>query len=104
GLVERREHALCAAEKIQHDNRRPAARVRSAAPGDRRFHRRSQDDCSPPLLPTAVDGGYEVFGQRSPNKVHGYAWPAVRHESTGITRSEERRVGKECRSGWAAEH
>jgi len=54
-------------------------------PGDRRFHRRSQDDCSPPSLPTAVDGGYEVFGQRSSNKIHGCAWPAVRHESTGLT-------------------
>jgi hypothetical protein len=41
----------------------PAARVRSAAPGDRRFHRRSQDDCSPPSLPAALGAQYlsEVY-------------------------------------------
>jgi hypothetical protein len=62
-----------AVEKIQHDSGRPAARVCSAALGNRCFYGRSQDDCSPPSLPTAVGGGDAVLGQRPPNKVHGYA-------------------------------
>ena len=68
--------------QLKNTTRQSAASRESTlrCPGDRRFHRGSQDDCSPPSLPTAVDGGYEVFGQRSSNKVHGCAWPAVRHE------------------------
>ena len=49
----------------------------AAAPGDRRFHRRAQDDCSPPSLPAALGGGYEVFGQHAYNQVHGYARSAL---------------------------
>jgi hypothetical protein len=64
--------------------RRPAARVYSAAFGNRCFHWRPQNDCSPPSLPAALGGGDEVLGQRPPNKVHGYAGSPLRHESTGL--------------------
>ena len=39
----------------------------------------------PPAIAGSIGGGYEVFGERPSNKVHGCAWPAVRHESTGLT-------------------
>src|SRR5690349_24174723 len=36
--------------------------------------------------------------------VRGHIWLGMIGELDVVNRSEERRVGKECRSGWSAEH
>ena len=55
----------------------------------------------------------EEAGKSSPNNeeleslreiVRGYAFTATEEYKTNVTRSEERRVGKECRSRWSPYH
>src|SRR5437016_13224880 len=52
------------------------------------------------------DHGYRIFPV-NPNytEVLGrLCYPSIESIPEPIDRSEERRVGKECRSGWSAEH
>src|SRR5260221_9957276 len=70
----------------------------------RRRHTRSlcdwsSDVCSSDLIPTAA---HEDTASRRPRKIQGKRWPVSR--SSTIRRSEERRVGKECRSRWSPYH
>src|SRR5437773_2097156 len=47
----------------------------------------------------AIDSTVDIFTFYVPHRhVHGEQW--IKFMKDGVNRSEERRVGKECRSGW----
>src|SRR5436190_14622887 len=72
----------------------------------RRRHTRSlcdwsSDVCSSDLRDRGGSTIVGTFGYMAPEQLHGQATAATDLYALGATRSEERRVGKECRSrGW----
>src|SRR5580658_8353518 len=57
----------------------------------------SSDVCSSDLEFGSQPGGWMTAASTPPSSIRAIA-------SSGVKRSEERRVGKECRSRWAPDH
>src|ERR1035438_4987850 len=59
--------------------------------------------CNPPSKPSGTDTFYVLYVRRR-SQIQISEWPGTMGEEFGPLRSEERRVGKECRSRWSPHH
>src|SRR5438067_6916244 len=70
----------------------------------RRRHTRSKRDWSSDVCSSDLPGGPHASIRQHGHGAVGQGWEPRRESRLRVARSEERRVGKECRSRWSPYH